>query len=127
MMFHALIGGELYTSLAHRSQGYVDLSTRCAWPGGLMGGRAPAAICARWAAGDATGLRQRYRAPDGRSDLPTPTGDQHLTFYPSVLPVRRHGDVVRVITDSLFARLIRFPSVPIARFHSPSQREGYDA
>jgi hypothetical protein len=86
MMFHSLIGGELYTNLANRAQGYVDLSGQVRLGRAVLVGRAPrpAATLLR------TGAGQAGDEPSGgtpaESELLDAEG-QHLTIYRFVLPV----------------------------------------
>ncbi len=81
MMFHALTGGEMYTNLANRSQGYVDLSSQVRLGRAVLMGRSPqpAAMLSR------RGASQTGDDTAGR-DLVDAEG-QHLTFYRFVLPV----------------------------------------
>ncbi|HEX4142139.1 MAG TPA: hypothetical protein VHY91_01205 [Pirellulales bacterium] len=74
MMFHSLTGGELYTNLANRAQGYVDLSSQVRLGRAVIMGRAtrPAAML--------------LRGGDAERELVDADG-QHLTFYRFVLPV----------------------------------------
>jgi hypothetical protein len=96
MMFHSLTGGDLYTNLANRWQGYVDLSSQVRLGRAVLVGRAaqPAATLSRSGAGEAesqppgsrSGSRQTGNSPPAGSDLLDAEG-QHLTFYRFVLPV----------------------------------------
>ena len=106
MMFHSLTGGDLYTNLANRAQGYVDLSGLVRLGRAVIVGRArqPAATLLRSGVGrtDSQPARSRSAASNvvggdvvgsesaggdaAESELLDAEG-QHLTFYRFVLPV----------------------------------------
>jgi hypothetical protein len=86
MMFHSLTGGELYTNLANRARGFVDLSSQVRLGRAVIVGRAsqPAATFRRSGAGRAD--RDSAGGNAAESELLDAEG-QHLTFYRFVLPV----------------------------------------
>ena len=90
MMFHALIGGETYTNLANRWQGYVDLSGQLRLGRAVLMGRAsrPAAMLLRRGADGEAGDTNGAGSDPAGSDLTDAEG-QHVTFYRFVLPVTR--------------------------------------
>ncbi|HEY1784169.1 MAG TPA: hypothetical protein VGG30_01425 [Pirellulales bacterium] len=86
MMFHTLTGGELYTNLINRAEGFVDLSETVRLGRAVIVGRAPqpAAELLRSGAGQADGERAGSGAAAGE---PLDAEGQRVTFYRFVLPV----------------------------------------
>jgi hypothetical protein len=88
MMFHGLIGGELYTNLAHRAQSYVDLSSQVRLGRAVLMGRAaePAAMLLRRGGDDSSASSDSASGDSAGSEL-TDADGQHLTYYRFVFPV----------------------------------------
>ncbi|HTU24842.1 MAG TPA: hypothetical protein VMF30_05565, partial [Pirellulales bacterium] len=90
MMFHTAIGGELYTNLVNRWQGYVDLSNQLRLGRAVLLGRAaqPAVRLLRGAGAAIEGIEVGAAGKANPSGEVLEAAGQHLTFYRFVLPVK---------------------------------------
>jgi Protein of unknown function (DUF1549) len=83
MMFHTLTGGELYTNLTNRAQGYVDLSSQVRLGRAVLLGRTDR---------PASQLLRHATQGDSSGGKPLEAEGQRQTFYRFVLPVTQVGD-----------------------------------